>query len=156
MARSIHSHAIRVTHWTNAAATAVMIGSGWQIYNTSPILPFVYPNWMTLGGWLGGALLWHFAAMWVLALNGICYLAYGLIGGRLQRRLQPLSFDMLLADMRRALHGQLAHDDLAQYNAVQKFSYLGVLSLLMIAITSGIAVWKPVQFHWLSELFGGF
>ena len=34
-----------------------MIGSGWEIYNASPLFPFVFPRGITLGGWLAGALV---------------------------------------------------------------------------------------------------
>ena len=67
--RAIHSSIVRLTHWINAAAMVVMVTSGWQIYNASPIFDFKFPAWMTLGGWLAGAIAWHFAAMWVLAIN---------------------------------------------------------------------------------------
>jgi thiosulfate reductase cytochrome b subunit len=143
-------------HWLNAAATLVMILSGLQIHNAYPILPFAVPSWLTLGGWLGGALLWHFAAMWLLALNGMAYLLYGIISGRLRRKLFPLSRRDLAGDLRAALRGRLAHADLSQYNAVQKFSYVFVIAMLILAVTSGIALWKPVQFSALSTLFGGF
>ena len=69
----IHPAWVRITHWINALAMLVMIGSGWQIYNASPLFPFTFPRSITLGGWLAGALLWHFAAMWLLAINGLVY-----------------------------------------------------------------------------------
>jgi thiosulfate reductase cytochrome b subunit len=111
---------------------------------------------MTLGGWLEGALLWHFAAMWVLAANGVIYLAYGLVSGRFRRKFLPLSMAALASDLRAAFRGRLSHADLSRYNAVQRFSYVGVLVLLALTILSGIAIWKPVQFDTLSTLFGGF
>ena len=152
----VHPIAVRLMHWTNAVATLMMIFSGWQIHNAYPILPFDFPSWMTLGGWLGGALLWHFAAMWVLAANGVFYLAYGVITGRFRRKLFPLSPRSLVADLRAAMRGRLAHADLSVYNAVQKFSYVGVSALLVLVVLSGIALWKPVQFGTLSAVFGGF
>ena len=54
---------VRAVHWTNAFAMVLMIMSGWQIYNASPLFDFRFSSSITLGGWLGGALLWHFAAM---------------------------------------------------------------------------------------------
>lgn len=152
----IHPIVIRLTHWLNAGATIVMILSGWQIHNAYPILPFAIPTGMTLGGWLGGALLWHLAAMWVLAVNGSIYLIYAVLSGRFKRKLLPLSGRALVADLRAALRGRLAHSDLSKYNAVQKFSYVGVIVLLVLVILSGVAIWKPVQFGMLSTLFGGF
>jgi thiosulfate reductase cytochrome b subunit len=75
----IHPVWVRVTHWINVVAMIVMIGSGWEIYNASPLFPFVFPRGITLGGWLAGALLWHFAAMWLLAVNGLVYLVLGVL-----------------------------------------------------------------------------
>ncbi len=86
----IHPLWVRITHWINALAMLVMIGSGWEIYNASPLFPFTFPGSITLGGWLAGALLWHFAAMWVLAINGLVYLALGLVTGRFRRKLLPI------------------------------------------------------------------
>ena len=154
--QTIHPLAIRIMHWLNAVATVVMIMSGLQIYNASPILPFSFPGWLTLGDWLGGALLWHFAAMWLLVANGIAYCIYGLVSGRWLRKFRPLSPRELIVDVRNAVRGKLAHADLSQYNAVQKFSYVGVLFLLVLVVASGIAIWKPVQFLALSGFFGGF
>jgi thiosulfate reductase cytochrome b subunit len=133
-----------------------MIASGWEIYNASPILPFRFPSALTLGGWLGGALLWHFAAMWVLALNFVVLVGYGLASGRYRRKLWPIRPREILADIRDALHGKLSHADPAHYNAVQKLLYAGVLGLIALVMISGLAIWKPVQFQVLTDLFGGF
>jgi thiosulfate reductase cytochrome b subunit len=152
----IHPLAIRLMHWTNALATLVMMTSGWQIYNASPILTFRFSSWMTLGGWLGGALLWHFAAMWLLTVNALCYLGYGVISRRFKNKLLPLSLRELTRDLYNAARGRLGHADLSHYNAVQKFSYVGVLSALVLVVASGLAIWKPVQLYYLSQLFGGF
>src|SRR5689334_8259481 len=73
----VHPLYVRITHWINALAMLVMIGSGWQIYNASPLFAFTFPR-NSLGGWLAGALLWHFAAMWLLVVNGLIYVALGL------------------------------------------------------------------------------
>src|SRR4051812_50129914 len=83
----IHPRWVRITHWINAVAMLVMIGSGWEIYNASPLFDFTFPGSITLGGWLAGALLWHFAAMWVLAGNGPVFFALGLLTGPLLRKL---------------------------------------------------------------------
>ena len=88
--RTIHPAWVRVTHWINALAMLTMIGSGWEIYNASPLLPFTFPKSIALGGWLAGALLWHFAAMWVVAVNGLFYLALGLATGRFRSKLVPI------------------------------------------------------------------
>jgi thiosulfate reductase cytochrome b subunit len=152
----VHPLWLRVTHWINVLAVVLLVGSGWEIYNASPLFPFTFPKSITLGGWLAGALLWHFAAMWLLAVNGLVYIALGLITGRFQRRLLPLRPGDVVADARLALRGQLAHDDLSTYNAVQKVFYLGVLVAGAVVVLSGLAMWKPVQLWWLAALFGGY
>src|SRR5213080_4570472 len=116
----IHPLWVRLTHWVNAVAMVVMIGSGWEIYNASPLFPFAFPPAITLGGWLAGALLWHFAAMWLLAVNGLIYLVLGIATGRFRRKLVPIRPGEVLADAKAALIGRLAPDDLSVYNAVQK------------------------------------
>jgi thiosulfate reductase cytochrome b subunit len=152
----IHPRWVRATHWINAVAMLVMIGSGWQIYNASPLFPFDFPPAITLGGWLAGALLWHFAAMWVLAINGVVYLALGLATGRFRRKLLPIRPAQVVADLKAALALRLAHDDLSGYNAVQKLLYLGVILAGIVIVLSGLSIWKPVQFQPLTVLFGGY
>jgi thiosulfate reductase cytochrome b subunit len=152
----IHPLATRLFHWINAIAMIAMIGSGWQIYNASPILPFTFPSWLTLGGWLGGGILWHLAAMWVLMANFALWILHGLLTGRFRRKLLPLSVAGLIADLRDALAGKLAHADLSHYNAVQKLLYLGVLALIALAVISGFAIWKPVQLQFVTNAMGGF
>ena len=152
----IHPVWVRVTHWINVVAMVVMIGSGWEIYNASPLFPFVFPRGITLGGWLAGALLWHFAAMWLLAVNGLVYLVLGVLTGRFHRKLVPIRPADVLSDARAALAGKLNHDDLSVYNAVQKLLYLGVILAGIVIVLSGLAIWKPVQLQELTALFGGY
>ncbi len=154
--KTIHPVWVRLTHWINAIAMLVMIGSGWQIYNASPIFSFTFSRSITLGGWLGGAIQWHFAAMWILAINGLVYLALGFITGRFRRKLLPITPAAIYADTKAALTFKLAHDDLSKYNAVQKLLYSGVILAGIIVVLSGLAIWKPVQFHELTTVFGGF
>lgn len=153
----IHPVWLRLTHWLNVIAVLVMITSGWAIYDASPIFRALrFPDAITLGGWLGGALLWHFAFMWLLVGNLLVYGMVSLFGGRLRRKLLPLSARMVLHDLLAALRGRLSHDDLSQYNAVQKLAYLAVLADLALLVLSGLAVWKSVQFPLLRELMGGY
>jgi thiosulfate reductase cytochrome b subunit len=143
-------------HWINALAMILMIMSGWQIYNASPLFDFRFSRDITLGGWLAGALLWHFAAMWLLAVNGLVYVALGIVSGRFRRKLVPIRPGEVLADTKAAFTGRLAHDDLSVYNAVQKLLYLGVILAGAVMILSGLAIWKPVQLQELTALFGGY
>lgn len=152
----IHPLVVRVTHWVNAVAMITMITSGWQIYNASPIFPFRFPDALTLGGWLGGAIQWHFAAMWVLMGNGLVYLGYGVLSRRFYRKLWPISLRALVTDLSDALKGRLAHADLSSYNAVQKLLYGGVILAGILAVLSGLAIWKPVQLQVLTAAFGDF
>jgi len=152
----IHPLYVRITHWINAVAMLVMIGSGWQIYNASPLFGFTFPRSMTIGGWLAGALLWHFAAMWLLMLNGLVYVTLGFATGRFRRKLVPIRMGEVVRDLRAAMTGRLNHDDLGLYNAVQKALYAGVLLAGVVIVGSGFALWKPVQLKELATLFGGY
>lgn len=154
--RAIHPLWLRVTHWINAAAMIVMIMSGWQIYNAWPLFPFVFPREITLGGWLAGALLWHFAAMWLLVVNGIVYVTLGILTGRFRRKLFPVTARAVIADLKAALTFRLSHEDLSVYNAVQKLLYLGVILAGFVVVLSGLAIWKPVQLQTLTAIFGGY
>jgi len=147
---------VRITHWINVIAVAVMIGSGWEIYNASPLFSFVFPRSITLGGWLAGALLWHFAAMWLFVVNGAIYLVLGILTGRFRRRLLPIRPAQVLADLKAAFTGRLSHDDLSVYNAVQRLLYAGVILAGIVIVLSGLSIWKPVQFQELTAVFGGY
>jgi thiosulfate reductase cytochrome b subunit len=147
---------VRVVHWVNAFAMVLMIMSGWQIYNASPLFGFTFSKSITLGGWLGGALLWHFAAMWLLMVNGLVYLALGFATGRFRKKLLPITPEGVISDTKAALTGKLSHDDLSKYNNVQKLLYAGVIVIGVLIVLSGLSIWKPVQLHWLTALFGGY
>lgn len=153
----IHPRWVRLTHWINALAMFMMIGSGWQIYDASPLFRAIeFPRQIALGDWLAGALLWHFAAMWLLVINGIVYVALGVVTGRFQRKLLPIRPRQVIDDFLAALRGRLAHDDLTVYNAVQRLLYLGVILAGVVIVLSGLSIWKPVQFKWLTAFFGGY
>ncbi|MBI4293591.1 MAG: cytochrome b/b6 domain-containing protein [Betaproteobacteria bacterium] len=152
----IHPAWLRATHWINAIAVAIMVTSGWRIYNAAPFFEFLFPKSITLGGWLGGAIQWHFAAMWLLAANGLVYLICNAATGRLLRKFFPLSPRAILADALAAVKGRLAHDDLRQYNAVQRAAYLFVIADSVLLLLSGLVLWKPVQFPLLRELMGDY
>ncbi len=152
----IHPLWLRLMHWANALAFLLLLTSGWRIYNASPFWPFRIPGDLTLGGWLGGALLWHFAAMWLLVGNGILYLTVNLFSGRLMRRFLPVRPLTLLAECLAALRGKLNHQDPAHYNQVQRMAYLFAMVDLVVLVLSGLVLWKSVQFSGLRELLGGY
>jgi thiosulfate reductase cytochrome b subunit len=147
---------VRIMHWANAVAMVLMIMSGWQIYNASPLFDFRFSHSVTLGGWLGGALLWHFAAMWLLMINGLAYLITGIATGRFRRKLLPITPGGVLSDVKAALTFKLAHDDLSTYNYVQRLLYAGIIVVGIVIVLSGLSIWKPVQLHWLVTLFGDY
>jgi thiosulfate reductase cytochrome b subunit len=147
---------VRTMHWINAVAIILMIMSGWQIYNASPLFSFTFSHSITLGGWLGGALLWHFAAMWLLMVNGLVYLLAGLATGRFKRKLLPITPGGVISDAKAALTGKLSHEDLSKYNQVQKLLYAGIIVVGVLIVLSGLSIWKPVQLQWLTAVFGGY
>ena len=154
--RPIHPLWLRVTHWLNALAVVILVMSGWRIYNASPLFDFRFADSITLGGWLAGALQWHFAAMWLLAVNGMVYLLLNLGSGRLLRKFFPLSPRAVLADLLDAMRGRLSHADPHRYNAVQRTAYLFVMIDSVLLVISGLVLWKSVQFPLLRELLGGY
>lgn len=151
----IHSWPIRLMHWLNALCMVCMFMSGWAIYNASPLFGFRFPAEMTVGGWLGGSLAWHFAFMWLLAINGLAYVLYGLLSRHFQRDLLPISPRTLARDMSAALRLQLVHEK-GVYNAVQRLMYWLVLAAGVLIVLSGLAIWKPIQLQQLTALFGGY
>ncbi|UDL93098.1 cytochrome b/b6 domain-containing protein [Lichenihabitans sp. PAMC28606] len=167
--KRLHPWPVRVMHWLNAIAVIMMVGSGWRIYDNDPIFSQInFPVPVTLGGLpslayhlhgdggFSNALLWHFTFMWLLVLNGVGYVAYGLITGRFRRMWWPIRPREVVAAVIDALHFKLDHEDVTTYNAVQKAMYVGVLTALIVIVAAGAAIWKPVQLHWLVALFGGF
>jgi thiosulfate reductase cytochrome b subunit len=154
--KTIHPLWLRLTHWFNAVAVTILTMSGWRIYNAAPFFDFLIPKQITLGGWLGGAIQWHFAAMWLLAGNGVAYLLCNLASGRLWQRFFPLTARAFVHDLLAAVHGRLSHADPARYNAVQRAAYLFAIVDTLLLVLSGLVLWKSVQFPSLRELLGGY
>src|SRR5438874_3579877 len=152
----IHPLIVRVCHWVNVLAVLIMITSGWAIYNASPLFNFDFPAAVTLGGWLAGALQWHFAGMWLFAINGLVYVIYGIASGHFRRKLLPISPRAVLHDVGEALRGRLAHEDLSVYNAAQRAAYVALIIALVVMVASGLVIWKPVQFYSLGMLMGDY
>jgi thiosulfate reductase cytochrome b subunit len=150
-----HTAIVRVVHWVWVYAIGCMVFSGWQIYDASPSLPFTFPRWTGLGGWLGGALAWHFSAMWLLAADGMIYLAYGGVTGHFRRDLGIPTPRAVLRDLRSALTFRLGHR-IGHYNSIQRLLYLVVIGALVMQVVTGVAIWKPVQLGALVDLLGGY
>jgi thiosulfate reductase cytochrome b subunit len=153
----LHPLPIRVMHWLNAAAMIIMIGSGWKIYNDEVLFGWLhFPDSVSLGIWAQHALQWHFMGMWLLGLNGLAYLIYGLATGRFRRMLLPISPREVIVELLDALRFRLKHNDLTRYNAVQRLLYVGIIVVAIVQILSGLAIWKPVQFQELMWFFYDF
>jgi thiosulfate reductase cytochrome b subunit len=162
-----HSIVVRLAHWLMALAILVLIGSGWRIYNSSPIFDFTFPEAYTLGGDVGAALArhndpgvataiaWHFAAMWILLVSYLTFVLWGAVSGHFRRDFLPVYPRQVWRDFIAALRFRLPHQ-LGHYNAVQKLLYWAVLLGVVLMIASGLAIWKPVQTWPLEVLFGGF
>jgi thiosulfate reductase cytochrome b subunit len=162
-----HALAVRISHWLMALAMLIMIGSGWRIYDASPIFGFRFPVWATLGGdvetalavhndpGVASAIAWHFAAMWILAGSYLLFVLWGVVSGHFWRDFLPVGPRSFLHDFIAAARFRLEHR-LGEYNAVQRVFYWGVLALVALMLVSGIAIWKPVQTYPLVALFGGF
>ncbi|MDX2194513.1 MAG: cytochrome b/b6 domain-containing protein [Gemmatimonadales bacterium] len=165
-----HHWVVRVTHWVNALALPVMVGSGLRIFNASPgfarkgetfpLWPWEgtpVPDWLTFGGWLAGARHWHFAAMWVLVLNGLVYVGWLWLHGE-WRDLVPRRGDARDAwQMVRFYLGlRRDHPRGGKHNTLQKLAYFSLPLLAAVAVLTGLAIWKPVQLAPLTALFGGY
>ncbi len=152
----VHPLYVRLFHWLNAAAIVMMVMSGWKIYNASPIFEGIaFPEALTLGDWLGGALQWHFAAMWLFVVNLIVYLVTGIATGHFREKMFPVSPVAVINDVGQALRGKLAHDS-HDYNAVQRVFYIGVIGAMLMTLISGLVVWKSAQFQLLSWIVGSY
>ena len=170
MPKKRHHWIVRLTHWINVVALTVMVGSGLRIFNAYPgfarrgemfcCYPFEgkrIPGIFTFGGWLGGARNWHFAMMWLLVANGLLYLAFIYLHGE-WRDLVPRKGD--IRDTKEMIRFYLArrkdHPVQGKHNALQKTTYFILPLLGIITVLSGIAIWKPVQLGWLTDIFGGY
>lgn len=165
-----HHWIVRVTHWVNAIALTLMVGSGLRIFNAYPAFarrgeqfccyPFEHkaiPDYLTFGGWLGGARHWHFALMWILVLNGLVYLTFIYLHGE-WRDLVPRRGDArdALAMLKFYLFVSKTHPKQGKHNAMQKVTYFALPVLAIVQVLTGLAIWKPVQLGWITALFGGF
>jgi thiosulfate reductase cytochrome b subunit len=167
---SVHPLWLRLMHWANALAVILMIMSGWRIYDATNFLHFYTPvvtahgvQWLwgiaapyTLGGWLGGALQWHFAAMWILLINAVLYVVISFVTKRFVPQFLPVTIPGIFRDLKAALTGHLSHADLRHYNYVQRAAYLFAMADIIVLVISGCALWKSVQFAWARVLTFGY
>jgi thiosulfate reductase cytochrome b subunit len=162
---------IRICHWFNAVFLTVMAGSGLQILAAYPALgprgdqypwyPFqnvAPPSWLRIGGWLEGGRHWHFAIAWFFVANGLIYVSYLFASGEWRRRVFRSGRDAANAARQFAYYIKIRKVPPPEefYNGLQRLSYSGVLLLGVVMVLSGLAIYKPVQFHLLTLLFGGY
>jgi thiosulfate reductase cytochrome b subunit len=153
----LHPLSLRIMHWINAVAIFIMVGSGWRIYNDDVLFSWLqFPDFLVIGKWAQYGLQWHFFGMWIFILNGLTYVAYGILTGRFRQKLFPISIREVMVNVGDALRLCLSHEDLTVYNAVQKMLYLGVILVGALIVITGLCLWKPVQFSEVSDLFGSF
>jgi thiosulfate reductase cytochrome b subunit len=155
--RLLHPLPVRIMHWVNAVVMLIMITSGWGIYDDDVIIRgFHFSQFWRLGEWAAWSLNWHFAGMWLLTINGLTYLIYGLVSGRLWERLLPIRPADIIQTVVDTLHLKIAHEDITIYNGVQKLLYIVVILAGVAQVITGLAIWKPIQFSGLVSLLGGF
>ena len=155
-----HPLIIRVTHWVNAIALTIMVLSGLQIYNASPAVKFIpkIPGYLTLGGWLEGGRQWHFLGMWLFAVNGVIWVLYNLLSrhGRTTTLFSKNDIGGLRPMIEFYLRLRKKHPPVKKYNALQKAAYTSVPFVALGALTTGVAIYWPVQFGWVTRLFGNY
>ena len=160
-----HPWVVRFSHWVNAVALFVMVGSGLQIFRAFPSFGAKIPqqdllNWPTafaIGGWLGGALQWHLTFIWIYIATGLFYIGYEVLSGNYRQILfMPADIRGVWPMARHYFFFGPEPPATQVYNPLQKLAYTSAIVLGVLSVLTGIAVWKPVQFSWLAWLMGGF
>src|SRR5579862_36399 len=160
-----HPFIVRFAHWVNAVALLVMIGSGLQVFvafpSFGPKIPqknfFVPPKAITLGGWLGGSLQWHFTFMWFFMGSGLLYVIYQVVSGHWRQVLfLPHDIKGVWPMAKHYFFFGKKPPVKAAYNSLQKLAYTSTLFFGVLSTLTGLVLWKPVQFWWLTLPFGGF
>ncbi len=153
-----HPLVVRLTHFINIFALGIMVMSGLQIYNASPLLSFEFPSIITMGGWLAGARMWHFFAMWILFFNGFVWVAYNVVSrhGRHTTIFRKDDVSGVLPMIQYYLRIRKEHPRVKKYNSLQKLAYTSVAMLGAGSIATGISIYWPVQFSFLTWIFGGY
>ena len=165
-----HPLAIRWNHWINFPVLAVMIWSGLLIYWAyhpykiqvgDTVLVKFFPDWffnaLKLRRRLAEGMAWHFVFMWVFTINGFLYVVYTWISGE-WRYLVPdrdsfkEAWQVVLHDLGIRKMAPLQ----TKYNAAQKIAYSSIVVMGLGSLLTGLAIYKPTQFAWLTWLFGGY
>jgi thiosulfate reductase cytochrome b subunit len=168
--RSKHPLAMRWCHWVNFPLLALMIWSGLWIYWANDVyrvglgsftlfqfFPEGFYHTFGLGHELAKGMAWHFFFMWFFATNGIVYVAYTVFSGE-WRYLVPnrQSFrEAILVTLHelRLWKGKLPD---RKFNGAQQIAYSSVILMGVGSLITGLAIYKPTQFSWLTGLLGGY
>lgn len=160
-----HPWIVRATHWVTAVALVVLVGSGFQIFaafpSFGPKIPqedlFVVPEALRLGGWLAGALMWHFTFMWIFIAAGVAYVGYQLVSRRYRMVLfTPRDVAGVWPMVRHYALRRAKPPVTGPYNALQKLAYTSTILFGVVSVLSGLVLFNPVQFSWLAWLMGGY
>ena len=165
-----HPLAIRWFHWINFPVLAIMIWSGLLIYWANDVyrigwgdttilkfFPDSFHKALKIPFRLAEGMNLHFFFMWLFIINGVLYVLYLLFSkewkmivpnkGSLKEAWQVLLHDLRI---RKGLPPQ------KKYNAAQRIAYTGVIVLGFFMLLTGLAIYKPVQLHWLCAALGGY
>ncbi|GAC1505629.1 MAG: cytochrome b/b6 domain-containing protein [Chamaesiphon sp.] len=141
--------AAKIFHWLNLISLLLMMTSGLEIYNANPVFGgrggFTFPSIFLLGGWLAGGRHWHFAAMWLFGLNLFWYGIYIFITQRWKQRFLGTS------DIKALQKGK---NPVRKTYAWHRLAYTAIVPVLLLAVLSGLGMYKPAQFYWIVNIFG--
>ena len=165
-----HPLAIRWFHWINFPVLLVMIWSGMLIYWANDVyrlgfgsvtLVKFFPDWfynaLNFGQRLAEGMAWHFFFMWLFAINGLLYVLYTAFSGEwryllpnrhsLREAVQVTLYD---------LHLSKVHPPPRKFNGAQQIAYTSIIVMGAGSLLTGLAIYKPVQFAWLTSFLGGY
>ncbi|MFM7426912.1 MAG: cytochrome b/b6 domain-containing protein, partial [Elainella sp.] len=128
----------KLFHGLNLISLVLLIGSGLQIYNANPVFGgragWHFPQFLLLGGWLAGGRHWHFAAIWLFSINLLVYGLYILCSRRWRHRFAATSDLQAL---------RVSQNPKRRLYAWHRLIYTAIIPLLLLAIASGLALYKP-------------
>ena len=165
-----HPLAIRWFHWINFPVIAIMIWSGMLIYWANDVYRLGWGNKTVLKFFpdsfykalhipfrLAEGMSLHFVFMWFFAINGFIYVLYLIFSGEWRfifpnKKSLKESFLVVLHD----LHIRRSAPPQKKYNAAQRIAYTGIIVMGIGSVLTGLSIYKPVQFHTLCSLLGGY
>ena len=165
-----HPRAIRWFHWINFPLLALMIWSGLLIYWANPVYRIGLGNFtlfhffpdgffkaLNMNQRLADGMAWHFLFMWLFAINGLAYVIYTAVSGEWRylvpnRNTLREAIQVTLYD----LHLSKTHPPRRKFNGAQQIAYTSIILMGFGSLLTGLAIWKSVQFAWLTTLLGGY